>query len=105
METSTEPANSCSDYICNKSNLNTGVISLDEQSQKIKLNCSIPPFSYSAIILIQDFNGRILQTLNLNPRINNRNEFFVNDFLAGTYDYTLILDNQNKVYGKFTVKD
>ena len=99
------PENSCSEYFCFKPNAGAAMLSVDQQVKSIRLNCSIPQNTYSATLLIQDFNGRTLQSINLDTRGKNNSEYAVNDFLAGTYNYTLILNNQKSIYGHFEVED
>jgi hypothetical protein len=72
---------------------------------KIKLNYALPAFTYSAILLVQDFTGRTLRTFNVNLHNADVNEYYINDLLSGTYNYTLVLDNQKKVTGEFIVKE
>jgi hypothetical protein len=101
-----KPANTAVEPVVNeKSAINTQALTIDSQKQTLKLNYPLPAFTYSAVILIQDFTGRTLKTINANPHDKIANEFYINDLLSGTYNYTLILDNQKKLYGEFIVKD
>ncbi len=85
--------------------LSATVLSVDEQNETIKLNYVIPSHTYSATLMVQDFNGRNLRTITINPNATNATEFYIKDLLSGTYDYTLVLNNQRNIYGKFIVKD
>jgi hypothetical protein len=81
------------------------MLTVSNDGQTISLNYSIPAFTYSAAIVISDFTGRTLKTIQVNPNLKNRNSFYVADLLSGTYQYTLILDNQKKINGEFTLAD
>ena len=81
------------------------LVSLDKQSQNINIDFTMPAFTYSAVLMVQDFTGRTLKTMTLNPHGKISAELPVNDMLAGTYSYTIVLDNQKKVSGQFSLND
>jgi hypothetical protein len=85
--------------------VNTPLCIMNEKNNVIKLNYTLPTFTYSAILLIQDFTGRILKTFTVDIHNAVSNEFYINDLLSDTYHYTLVLDNQKKVTGEFIVKE
>ncbi len=85
--------------------VNTPLVCMNGESKVIKLNYALPSFTYSAILLIQDFTGRTLKTFNVDIHNANTNEYYVNDLLSGTYNYTLVLDHQKKVTGELIVKE
>ena len=89
----------------NEKQLNTPLSILKGKDKLVKLNYTLPAFTYSATLLIQDFTGRILKTFNVNIHNADSNEFYINDLLSDTYHYTLVLDNQKKVSGEFIVKE
>ncbi len=97
--------NSMSTHSIAYADLSTTVLSVEEQNETIKINCVIPAHTYSATLLVQNFNGRNLKTLAINPNASSAPEFYINDLLSGTYNYTLVLNNQQNIYGKFVVKD
>lgn len=84
---------------------NSLLLIYDEQNNMIKLNHVLPAFTYSAVLLIQDFTGRAIKTFNVNIHNTINQEFYINDLLSGSYNYSLVLDNQKKITGKFLVKD
>jgi hypothetical protein len=80
-------------------------LTVDEQNYSIKLNQPLPAYTYSAVLLIQDFTGRAVKTFSVNPLNATAQEFSLINLLSGTYNYTLILDDQKKIYGSFSVGD
>jgi hypothetical protein len=81
------------------------LISFDHSNSLLCLNTASKSFSYSTVLLIQDFNGRVLRTFKVNLMNPSVNSFYLNDLLPDVYYYTLINDNQERITGQFEVKE
>jgi hypothetical protein len=81
------------------------MLSIDQQNGVLNLNYELSGFTQSATFQIQDFTGRILKSFKVNTIDASANQFEINDLLAGTYKYVLIVDLEKKTSGEFEWND
>lgn len=81
------------------------VLSVDAKNSMVQLNYELSGFSNGATLQIQDFTGRILKTFKVNTLDTSNNQFLIADLLSGTYKYVLMVDNQKKLTGEFTLNE
>jgi hypothetical protein len=80
-------------------------LTYNEDKETIKINYKFPDFTYSANLIIEDFTGRAIKSFKVcyeNPALC---EFDVDDLLPGNYYYTLILNDQQQMRGKFRLNE
>ena len=80
-------------------------LTYNEDKETIQINYRFPEFTYSANLIIEDFTGRAVKTFNVcynNPALC---EFNVDDLLPGNYYYSLILNDQKQIRGKFRLNE
>jgi hypothetical protein len=80
------------------------ILSIDQQNGVLNLNYNLSGFSQSATFQIQDFTGRTLKSYSVNTSASI-NQFEINDLLAGTYKYVLVVDHEKKMSGEFEWND
>jgi hypothetical protein len=81
------------------------MLSIDQQNGVLNLNYELSGFTQSATFQIQDFTGRTLKSFRVNTMDASANQFEINDLLAGTYKYVLIVDLEKKTSGEFEWND
>ena len=81
------------------------VLSVDTKNSMLQLNYELSGFTQSATFQIQDFTGRTLKSFKVNTMDASANQFEINDLLAGTYKYVLIVDLEKKTSGEFEWND
>jgi hypothetical protein len=80
------------------------ILCIDSQNSVITLNYELSGFTNNATFQIQDFTGRPLKSFRVNTNLN-ANQFEINDLLAGTYKYVLVVDHEKKMSGEFDLND
>jgi hypothetical protein len=88
-----------------KPNYRKEMLSIDQQNGVLSLNYELSGFTQSATFQIQDFTGRTLKSFKVKTMDASVNQFEINDLLAGTYKYVLIVDLEKKTSGEFEWND
>jgi hypothetical protein len=78
---------------------------LHPNSRTLQLLHCLPKFTSQAMVYIMDLTGRILKRITLDPKDKGGSKIYLNDLLAGNYQYLLVLDSGRKIQGEFELKD